>query len=178
KVRQSAPGMGEAATGALDKARELLQQMSREIRSLSYLLHPPLLDDLGLVSTLKEYVHGFGERSAVQTVFEHPSDFPRLPQSVETAFFRIVQESLANVQRHSESKHAKVSLREECGAVCIEITDYGRGMIVPSTARPQAGEVRFGVGIPGMRERMAQLGGELEIESGPPGTTIRATILH
>jgi PAS domain S-box-containing protein len=177
QVRQSAPAFGEQATRSMDKARELLHQMSREIRSLSYLLHPPLLDDLGLVSALKEYVHGFSERSGIQTKFDYQASFPRLPQSAETAFFRIVQESLANVQRHSGSTHATVSLREDSASVAMEVTDYGRGMILPSTASSQPDEIRFGVGIPGMRERMAQLGGKLEIQSGPPGTTIRATIL-
>jgi two-component system NarL family sensor kinase len=150
--------------------------MSREIRSLSYLLHPPLLDDLGLVSALKEYIHGFSERSGVQTAMEAPSSFPRLPQGVETAFFRVVQESLANVQRHSGSSQAKVLLHEDFGSVGIEVTDYGRGMIVPSNGGRQPGEARLGVGIPGMRERMAQLGGELEIQSGTTGTAIRAMI--
>ncbi len=177
QVRQSSPGLSEQATRSMDKARELLHQMSREIRSLSYLLHPPLLDDLGLVSALKEYVHGFSERSGIETEFEYHPGFPRLPQSVETAFFRIVQESLGNVQRHSGSQSAKVSLREDSAEVSLEVSDLGRGMILPSTARSQRDEVRFGVGIPGMRERMAQLGGQLEIESGPAGTTIRANIL-
>ena len=122
QVRQSTPALSEPATRAMDKARELLHQMSREIRSLSYLLHPPLLDDLGLVSALKEYVHGFSERSGIPTVFEHQSTFPRLPQSVETAFFRIVQESLGNVHRHSGSTRAKVSLREDSASVSIAVT--------------------------------------------------------
>ena len=177
QVRQCAPDLGEPATRAMDKARELLHQMSREIRSLSYLLHPPLLDDLGLVSALKEYVHGFSERSGVQTAFDFEPAFPRLPQSVETALFRIVQESLANVQRHSDSREAKICLREDSLSISLEVTDYGRGMIMPSNGVRQSGAARLGVGIPGMRERMAQLGGELEIKSGPPGTTIRATIL-
>ncbi len=176
QVRQSAPELGVVATRAMDKARELLHQMSREIRSLSYLLHPPLLDDLGLVSALKEYIHGFSDRSGVQTVMEAKSSFPRLPQGVETAFFRVVQESLANVQRHSGSRVAKILLHEDSRSVGMEVTDYGRGMIVPSNGTRQPGEARLGVGIPGMRERMAQLGGELEIQSGPAGTTIRATI--
>jgi signal transduction histidine kinase len=125
---------------------------------------------------LKEYIHGFSDRSGVQTVMEAKSSFPRLPQGVETAFFRVVQESLANVQRHSGSRVAKILLHEGSRSVGMEVTDYGRGMIVPSNGTRQPGEARLGVGIPGMRERMAQLGGELEIQSGPAGTTIRATI--
>ena len=178
QVRQSAPELNEVATRAMDKARELLQQMSREIRTLSYLLHPPLLDDLGLVSALKEYVHGFSERSGIQTVCESEFPFPRLPQGVETAFFRIVQESLTNIQRHSGSQNAKISLREDSSAVYLEISDSGKGMIVPHNGNKHAGERRLGVGIPGMQERMAQLGGQLEIQSGPSGTTVRAKIMR
>ncbi len=177
QLRQSAQPLNEAAHRALEKARELLQQMSREIRTLSYLLHPPLLDDLGLVSALKEYVNGFSERSGIDTSLELLTSFRRLPQIAETAFFRITQESLANIQRHSGSKRARVVLREDPECVTLEITDFGSGMVVPSNGAPHRGQPRLGVGIPGMRERMAQLGGSLEIDSRATGTTVRAKIL-
>ncbi len=175
QLRQSGQPLTDASKRALDKARDLLQQMSREIRTLSYLLHPPLLDDLGLVTALKEYVNGFSERSDITTTLELPSRFRRLPQMVETAFFRITQESLSNIQRHSGSKIAKVSLREDAESVTLEITDYGHGMASGNGGplRPP----RLGVGIPGMRERMAQLGGYLDIESDSHGTTVRARML-
>jgi PAS domain S-box-containing protein len=177
QLRHSAQPLSEASHRALEKARELLQQMSREIRTLSYLLHPPLLDDLGLVSALKEYVNGFSERSGIETSLELLSSFRRLPQIAETTFFRITQESLANIQRHSGSKRAKVALREDSECVTLEITDFGGGMAIPSNGAPHRGQPRLGVGIPGMRERMAQLGGSLEIDSSANGTTIRARIL-
>ena len=179
QLRQSAQPLNEASSRALDKARELLQQMSREIRTLSYLLHPPLLDDLGLVSALKEYVNGFSERSGIETSLEVQPRFRRLPQMAETAFFRITQESLANIQRHSGSKRAKVSIREDPDSVLLEIADYGRGINFPKngSSSPHHGHALLGVGIPGMRERMAQLGGSLEIDSSSAGTTIRARIL-
>jgi signal transduction histidine kinase len=151
--------------------------MSREIRTLSYLLHPPLLDDLGLVSALKEYVNGFSERSGIETSLELLTSFRRMPQIAETAFFRITQESPAYIHRHSGSKRAQVTLREDPECVVLEITDLGSGMIVPANGAPHRGQPRLGVGIPGMRERMAQLGGSLEIDSSPAGTTIRAKIL-
>lgn len=176
QVRQSSPSLSEPAEHALEKARVLLQQMSREIRTLSYLLHPPLLDELGLVSALKEYVRGFSERSGIETELVLPKHFSRLPQSVEIALFRVVQESLANIQRHSGSGSATIRLREDPPKVTLEITDYGRGMKLASNGPAQPNVARLGVGIPGMRERMAQLGGRLAIESGPSGTTIRATI--
>ncbi|MGB2675744.1 MAG: PAS domain S-box protein [Candidatus Acidiferrum sp.] len=176
QVRQSSPSLSEPAARALEKARALLQQMSREIRTLSYLLHPPLLDELGLVSALKEYVRGFSERSGIETELVFPKQFSRLPQFVEIALFRVVQESLANIQRHSGSDSATIRLREDPPEVTLEITDYGCGMKLASNGPSQPDLARFGVGIPGMRERMAQLGGRLAIESGPSGTTVRATI--
>jgi PAS domain S-box-containing protein len=177
QLRQSAHPLNEASHRALEKARELLQQMSREIRTLSYLLHPPLLDDLGLVSALKEYVNGFSERSGIEISLELLTSFRRLPQIAETAFFRITQESLANIQRHSGSKRARVVLREDPECVTLEITDFGTGIPIPANGVPHRGQPRLGVGIPGMRERMAQLGGSLEIDSSAAGTTVRARIL-
>jgi PAS domain S-box-containing protein len=177
QVRQSIEPLNDAAAQALLKARGLLGQMSREIRTLSYLLHPPLLDDLGLVSALKEYAHGFSERSGIDTQFYLLSDFGRLPQPVETALFRVVQESLTNIQRHSGSASAKIRLRRDSSTISLEVVDFGRGMKLPANGNPQPDEVRLGVGVPGMRERMAQLGGRLEIDSDSAGTTVRAIIL-
>lgn len=176
QTRQSIEPQNEAALRSLEKARRLLQQMSREIRTLSYLLHPPLLDDLGLVSALKEYAKGFGDRSGIATEFSVVSEFPRLPQAAETALFRIVQESLTNIQRHSGSTAARILLWQQDSTVRLEVTDFGCGMRVPSNGNQRPEQARLGVGIPGMRERLAQLGGRLEIDSGTKGTTIRATV--
>ena len=176
QVRQSIAPLNESAEKSLLKARALMGQMSREIRTLSFLLHPPLLDELGLVSALKEYTLGFSERSGIDTQFYLLSDFARLPQPVETALFRIVQESLTNIQRHSGSSSAKIRLRREPSAVILEVTDFGHGMPTPSNGSPRSAEVRLGVGVPGMHERMSQLGGRLEIDSSSSGTTVRATI--
>jgi len=203
QVRQSLSSKEEAAAVSLEKARELTQQMSREIRTLSYLLHPPLLDDLGLVSTLKEYVQGFSERSGIDTQLIAPANLDRLPQPLEISLFRIVQESLANIQRHSGSRTAEIHLSQEDSCLTLEVIDFGRGFrqstSAPMPSTPDGGPGtasassngdtdseasslegrsphRLGVGIPGMRERMAQLGGQLEIVSGPNGTTVRATI--
>jgi signal transduction histidine kinase len=176
QVRQSIAPLNESAEKSLLKARALMGQMSREIRTLSFLLHPPLLDELGLVSALKEYILGFSERSGIDTQFYLLSDFARLPQSVETALFRVVQESLTNIQRHSGSSSAKIRLRRESSTVILEVTDFGHGMPTRSNGSRQSGEVRLGVGVPGMHERMSQLGGRLEIDSSSSGTTVRATI--
>jgi PAS domain S-box-containing protein len=176
QVRQSIEPLNSSAEKSLLKARALMGQMSREIRTLSFLLHPPLLDDLGLVSALKEYTLGFSERSGIDTQFFLLSEFARLPQPVETAFFRIVQESLANIQRHSGSSSAKIRLRRDSSTVVLEVIDFGCGMRAPSNGTSQSREIRLGVGVPGMHERMAQLGGRLELDSSSDGTTVRATI--
>jgi len=176
QVRQSLQYEEHSAVRALEKARSLTQQMSREIRTLSYLLHPPLLDELGLVSALREYAYGFSERSSIDTQLDVLSDFDRFPQEVELALFRVVQESLANIQRHSGSATAKINLRQEGSLVTLEIIDFGRGMVVPGNGSPGSGNARLGVGIAGMRERISQLGGRLEIVSGRGGTTVRAKI--
>ncbi len=165
------------AAETLADSLELVAQTSREIRTLSHLLHPPLLEEAGLPSSLRWYVEGFGTRSNVQIALDVSADLGRLSTELEITLFRIVQESLTNVHRHSGSESASVRLRRAGPEVVLEVEDQGMGMPadVLGRAREQsAGGV--GVGIAGMRERLAQLGGTLEIESGPHGTTVRARI--
>jgi PAS domain S-box-containing protein len=176
QVRQSLAPEEHPAHRALEKARSLTKQMSREIRTLSYLLHPPLLDDLGLVSALSEYVQGFSERSSIEAHLEILCSLTRMPPAVELALFRVVQESLANVQRHSGSSSARVCLSREGPLITLEISDLGHGMAFSSNGSARARQTRLGVGIPGMRERISQLGGHLDILSDSAGTTVRATI--
>lgn len=178
QVARSSLPLDKKARHALSEARGVLREMSREIRTLSYLLHPPVLDALGLVSAVKEYAQGFSERSGIALQIDIQSDFPRMPQEVETAFFRIVQESLANIQKHSGSSTGNIRLHAKQCLAQLEIADQGCGIAaMPQTDRgngPKAS--RLGVGILGMRERMAQLGGKLEVQSSSSGTTVRATI--
>ena len=148
QVRQSIEPRNESAEKFLLKARALMGQMSREIRTLSYLLHPPLLDDLGLVSALKEYTLGFSERSGIDTQFYLLSDFGRLPQPIETALFRVVQESLTNIQRHSGSSSAKIRLRRESSAVVLEVIDFGVACAVPRTATPNRAKFALALACP------------------------------
>jgi PAS domain S-box-containing protein len=192
QVRQSLSSSNSSAAVPLEKARALTQDMSRAIRTLSYLLHPPLLDDLGLISTLKEYVQGFSERSGIDTQLQIIADLDRFPQPIELALFRIVQESLTNIQRHSGSPTAQIRLTHESSMLTLEVADQGHGIAnstfvlehknsadipsKPANSEVNHGATRLGVGIPGMRERIVQLGGHLDIISSPTGTTIRATI--
>lgn len=161
---------------AISEARRLLQEMSQEIRTLSYLLHPPVLDELGLTSAIKEYAAGFSERSGIKLDVDLQVGFGRLSQEAETAFFRIVQESLSNIQRHSGSQTAKIRLCGDAERVELEVADQGKGMDQAAMKRGRNARTRLGVGILGMRERMVQLGGKLEVESNSAGTIVRAAI--
>jgi PAS domain S-box-containing protein len=176
QATRSLTSLDERSRHALAEARRVLLEMSREIRTLSYLLHPPLLDELGLVSAVKEYAEGFSERSGIKLELDIQTGFARLPQEAETALFRIVQESLANIQRHSGTQTATIHLRGDSTCVNLDISDRGRGMSKNAIERGNGSGTRLGVGILGMRERMTQLGGKLEIESSSLGTTVRVAI--
>lgn len=151
----------------LSESLLLAEQSAKELRTLSYLLHPPLLDDLGLLSAISWYARGFSERSGITIDLDLPPDLERLPRPLETAFFRIVQEALTNVQRHSGSPSAAIRVAADAERVMLEISDQGVGL------HPTPGQIKLGVGLPGMRERIHQLGGQFEIISGCHGTTVR-----
>jgi signal transduction histidine kinase len=176
QAARSLTSVDERSRHALAEARRVLVEMSREIRTLSYLLHPPLLDELGLVSAIKEYAEGFSERSGIELNLEIQPGFARLPQEAETALFRIVQESLTNIQRHSGAQTAKIHLHGNSASVSLEVIDHGHGMDKKAIERGNGTGARLGVGILGMRERMTQLGGKLEIESSSSGTTVRVSM--
>src|SRR6185436_6552356 len=153
---------------AVSDSLSLAEQCSREVRNMSYLLHPPLLDDLGLASALRSYVAGFSQRTQIQVELELPADLGRLAPEVETALFRIVQEGLANVHRHSGSSKAAIRVSLGEAEVKLDVEDEGSGR---QKQQSSASEV-LGVGIPGMRERAQQLGGRMELNSSRAGTKI------
>ena len=153
----------------------LVQEMSQEIRTISYLLHPPLLDEAGLPSALRWYIDGFAERSKVKVDLELPADFGRLSRELETAIFRTVQECLTNIHRHSESPIAKVRIARSDGHVRVEVEDRGKGMS-PEKQSEMASNGTPGVGIRGMRERIRQLNGQFDIESSRGGTVVTAVL--
>ena len=162
-------------TETLNDSENLVRQMSTEVRTISHLLHPPLLDEAGLSSALRWYVNGFAQRSGIKVDLDLPDDFSRLPGEMETAIFRVVQESLTNIHRHSDSPSAKIVLRQHRGEVLVEVKDYGKG-IPPDKLEEMASAGTPGVGIRGMRERLRQLGGTLKIESGVSGTIVAVRI--
>jgi PAS domain S-box-containing protein len=159
------------AAKAIKESLGLVQELSRELRTISHLLHPPLLDEVGLASALRSYLDGFTERSQIKVDFELPEDLGRLPQDLETALFRIVQECLTNIHRHSESPVARIRVTRGNGQVSLEVEDRGKG-IPPEEREAMNSGGTPGVGIRGMRERTRQLGGTLEINSNGSGTVV------
>ena len=166
-VSESAGLLNPRARAAVAESTALADRCLRDIRTVSYLLHPHELDELGLESALSRYIDGFIRRSGIQVEVEVPSDLGRLPQAVETTIFRVVQESLTNIRRHSGSATARVSLLRSPSNLVFEVSDAGRGIGDDATS---------GVGIASMRERVQQLNGRLEIASHSSGTSVKATI--
>ncbi len=151
----------------------LADQAIAEIRTLSYLLHPPMLDETGLAGAVEWYVHGFGERSKIAVTLEIDPGLGRFHRDVETAIFRIVQECLVNIHRHSASRTAFISLQSTSSGISLAIRDEGKGISLQAL-REEGGDL--GVGIRGMRERARQLGGSLDIQSANPGTLVAVTL--
>ncbi len=153
---------------------EVVQQLHREIRTTSYLLHPPLLDECGLASALISYVEGLAERSEVAITLDIADNVGRLPSDVELAIFRLVQECLTNIHRHSGSKTALIRVAREGGSVRIEVRDQGKGIAPERLLEIQSHG--SGVGIRGIRERIRQFHGEMKIESNGSGTSVIVSI--
>src|SRR5437588_5907719 len=153
---------------AIKESLELIGELSKEVRTISHLLHPPLLDEVGLSSALRLYLEGFAERSKIKAELEIPNDFGRLSSDVETAVFRVVQECLTNIHRHSGSAVARVLISRVNHDLRVEVQDEGKGI---STHKRWEMEMpgKAGVGIRGMQERVRQLGGSLEISSPKNG---------
>jgi PAS domain S-box-containing protein len=173
-VCESSAVLDERAQKALSQSVELADQCIRELRTLSYLLHPPMLDDRGLASALAGYAEGFAERSGIAVKLNLTPDLGRLPQEVELMLFRIVQESLTNIHRHSGSRTATIRLARYPQDIVLEVRDQGNGIGKPD--REGASGMRIGVGIAGMRERVRQIGGTLQIRSRSGGTDIEVVV--
>jgi len=171
RLNRTCDGLSESERSALTEGMSLAEQSIAQIRTLSYLLHPPFLDETGLLSALRWYAAGFAERSGIKVDLDLPESFERLPLDTETALFRIVQESLINIHRHAGSDVARIRLLRDARTLVLEIADRGRGIPEESLKRIRSGGGAFGVGIAGMSERTGQLGGSLEITSSDDGTT-------
>lgn len=156
---------------------DLVDECVREVRTISYLLYPPMLEEMGLKTAVPWYLDGFSNRSGIQATFSCPEEFERLPRDTELVLFRVLQECLTNVQRHSGSKTAAIRLARVDDSVVMEVTDEGKGL--PRAVLEQAHHDwmgSLGVGLRGMSERVRQLGGTLEMSSNDGGTQVRATV--
>jgi signal transduction histidine kinase len=159
---------------AVAEASELIDRAIQQVRSMSHLLHPPLLDEVGLRSALQRYLEGFTKRSEIETsIGFEPSDFPRLGAELETTIFRIVQEALTNVFRHSAAHKAWVSLMKSESQIVVTVCDDGKG-IAEHVVEFRPGSI--GIGIGGMRQRVKEFGGEVQLQNTSPGTLVRVAI--
>ena len=153
---------------------EVVQQLSREIRTTSYLLHPPLLDELGLASALNWYVEGLSQRGGILITLDIANDLGRLPSDMELAIFRLAQECLTNIHRHSGSKTAAIRMFVEAESLRVEVSDQGKGILPERLAEIRSGG--SGVGIRGMQERLRQFGGMMTVDSNGSGTSVSVSI--
>jgi len=166
----------QSTSEALSEIAALADQALQEIRTTSYLLHPPLLDEAGFTSAAQWYVDGFAKRSGIKLKFDFTTPLERLPVAIETALFRVLQESLTNVHRHSRAREVSIRFQHQAETVVLEIRDYGRGIPMERLNELRETSSETGVGLAGMRERLNELNGKLEIESDAHGTSLRAIV--
>jgi signal transduction histidine kinase len=173
-ISMEAGALRPSARAKLFQCAALANQSLQEIRTFSYLLHPPMLDELGLISALRTFAVGFSERSGIHVALELPEHPIRMPRDLEIAIFRVVQESLANVHKHSQSPSATIRVRFEATTVTILVADEGSGIPLPNDDGSQPAKI--GVGIGSMRERVKQCGGRMAINSGSKGTIVEVSL--
>jgi signal transduction histidine kinase len=170
-------GIADPVRARVSDSMDMAKLCTSEIRTMSYLLHPPLLDETGLRSAIVWYAEGFAERSGIRVDLEIPEPFGRLPSDIETALFRVVQQSLANIHRHSGSTVAVIRINTDADAVTLEIRDEGHGISPEVLAGFHSGTRLLGVGMAGMRERIRDMGGIFEVHSSGKGASIRVSLL-
>jgi two-component system NarL family sensor kinase len=173
RIELASPSGDTTMPALLSESRELAQRTVAQLRTLSYLLHPPLLDDEGLVSALRWYASGFARRSDIRTVLRVSRDFGRVPRDVEAALFAVVQECLTNVYRHSTSDKVSIRLRRDDERVTVAVSDQGQKL---SAERRAALRKPRGLGIRSIRERLHVVGGTFELRPGEKGLTAIATV--
>ena len=176
-IKSLVPADNAPAMEAMRQCDDLVAECIKEVRTIAYLLYPPMLEETGLRSAIQWYLEGFAKRSGIETTLDIPSDFGRLPRDVELALFRVLQESLTNVHRHSGSPVAQIRVSLKNGHANLEVKDRGKGIpaeVLETTNEDSSGSL--GVGLRGMSERMRQLGGKIELHSSATGTTVLATV--
>ncbi len=174
RVQSQSERLDPGVARAVSENAGIVEQIRKEIRTISHLLHPPLLDVAGLASAVRWYVDGFSERSQIKVDMEVPADLHRLSAEMEITIFRLVQECLTNIHRHSGSDSATIAIREEHHTIVVEVKDAGKGIPLDKQMEMRSG--RTGVGFRGMRERLRQFGGQLDIQSDSGGTSVSARL--
>jgi PAS domain S-box-containing protein len=174
QLQQRAAALDPELASQVEASEQLVQQLHQEIRTTSYLLHPPLLDESGLASALAWYTQGLAERTPLKINLDIPHDLERIPKQMELGVFRVVQECLTNIHRHSGATDALIRISRSNGTLSLEVADNGKGIPADKLAEIQLKGT--GVGIRGMRERVGQFQGEMKIESGPSGTKILVSL--
>ena len=175
QLRASIPSLERKSRRLVSECKKLADRCIRDVRTLSYVLHPPVLDAAGLGDAIRDYVSGFTKRSGIHVELELSPRVGRMPQDVELALFRVVQEALTNIQRHSGSQRAKIRI-DRSSDLTLEISDRGHGTSVSRQRRKEEPRLGIGVGVPSMQERVNLIGGRFEIASTSHGTTVRVAI--
>jgi two-component system, NarL family, sensor kinase len=165
-----------ASLAIVSEVAHLADQAIEEIRTMAYLLHPPLLDEVGFACAAEWFIEGFAKRSGINVKTDMATHRARLPKKMEIALFRVLQESLTNIHRHSGASEATIHFQHEADAVILEIRDFGRGISEERLSLLSGMSAETGIGLAGMRERLHELNGKLEIESDSHGTSMRATV--
>ena len=175
QLRKSTPRDKRTPDKLLSESRAIVGRCIRDVRTLSYLLHPPALDHAGFAEAIREYIAGFSQRSGIKVEVEFSQRIDRFEQNVELILFRVVQESLTNIHRHSGSPRAKIRIDQDSN-LRLEIRDFGRGVQSTTSRANEEVPPRVGVGIPSMKERVTMIGGRFSIDSTPGGTTVLVTL--
>ena len=175
QLRGLIPSVERKSRRLISECRALADKCIRDIRTLSYVLHPPVLDDAGLGDAIRDYVRGFIKRSGIDVELELSPLLGRMPQDIELALFRVAQESLTNIQRHSGSQRAKIRIDRNSG-LTLEVSDLGSGLLAGIQGGQERPQFELGVGISSMEERLRAIGGRLEIDSTSEGTTVSVTV--
>jgi signal transduction histidine kinase len=174
-MREDSPRTVSEASYVSD-ALEAVRHCTSEIRTLSYLLHPPLLDEFGLRSALAHFAEGFSQRSGIRIELDIPQDLGRFGTKIETAMFRVVQQSLANIHRHSGAFTAEIQIEADAEQISVQVRDQGRGIPPEIVTRINSSNQIVGIGIAGMRERINGLGGRFHVRSGEDGTIVEVSL--
>ena len=176
QLRESIPAAKRTWQKSVSQCQSIADRTLREVRTLSYVLHPPMLDEAGLEDAIREFADGFEPRTGIELSLDISDNFGRLPRDTEIGLFRVIQESLINIQRHSGSRSAQIKMMRDAKKILLEVSDQGHGICPAELRKKVTSGCYAGVGLPSMEERVKQVGGKLAIESSQRGTSVHVTV--